>query len=65
MAKQTIPGMKSSGGALPKFVFALALVAFLALVIKSPVAAADLVTTAMAGAGHVGESLMTFFGEVS
>ncbi|MEU6130689.1 hypothetical protein ABZ805_16065 [Saccharopolyspora sp. NPDC047091] len=65
MAKQTIPGMNSGGGTLPKVVFALALVAFLTLVIKSPVAAADLVRSVLAGAGRVGGSLMTFLGEVS
>ncbi|GAA3352099.1 hypothetical protein GCM10020366_00100 [Saccharopolyspora gregorii] len=44
---------------------ALFLFAALATVIQSPVAAAHFVTSVVAGVGSAGESLLTFFGEVS
>lgn len=66
MAKQTLPGIQSSGGSsAPKIVFGLIAVGFVALVIKSPTEAAHLVSNLMTGAGHVAESLMTFLEGVS
>ncbi len=61
MTKQAIPGVKSGGGALPKAVTVLVLVAFVIFAIKQPVEAAHFVQSVTAGLGYATEALMTFF----
>ncbi|CAM06171.1 hypothetical protein A8924_7400 [Saccharopolyspora erythraea NRRL 2338] len=60
MAKSPIPMMKTGGGLLPKFVGALLTLAFLAMVIKQPAAAAEMLTGAGAALGAAVEGLMSF-----
>lgn len=60
MAKQTLPGMKTGGGALPKMLTGLAFVAFVAFALKQPVEAAALVQNVATGFGHATDALMTF-----
>lgn len=65
MAKQSFPGIPSSGGGiLPKLISVLVLIGCLSFVVQQPVAAAQLVTSAVSGAGEVVAALAMFFGQV-
>lgn len=64
MAKQQIPMMPKAGGGPAKLVGVLLLVAFLALVLKAPAEAAQLVKGVAAAFSGGADSLMTFADQV-
>ncbi|MHA6801936.1 hypothetical protein [Salinifilum ghardaiensis] len=65
MAKNIARGTTANDWVLPKLVFAVALVGFIALVMTSPAEAATLVKTGGAGLSSATESLATFINDLS
>ncbi len=60
MAKQTLPGIKTGGGALPKLITGLVALAVLTLVVKHPVESAHWFSGAATSLKDVVEALATF-----
>jgi hypothetical protein len=65
MAKQTFPGIKTSGGLLRKVVGVLVMLAVLAFIVKRPSDAADWLKAMIDGGEGVVDSVATFFQQVS
>ncbi|MCA1228643.1 hypothetical protein [Saccharopolyspora sp. 6M] len=66
MAKQTFPGMPTSGGGmLPKLIGALVMLAVLAFVVQQPVEAAQLVRNVLGLFGGAVDGLATFFSQAA
>ncbi|QWF80445.1 hypothetical protein [Amycolatopsis sp. CA-230715] len=60
MAKSTIPGLKSSGGVLPKLIGLTVLAAVLMLIVKHPANAATWVQSAGDWVGNAVDGLANF-----
>lgn len=65
MSKQAIPGIKTGGGALPKVIGFVVLIALAVIVVKHPADAATWVKDGFSALGSVIDGVVSFIRNVS